>query len=128
MVIKTVAAFLNTRGGTLIIGIADEGSVLGLQKDYETLGKSNRDGFELHLQQILTKRIGSDRYQLNVSLTFHDIDGKDICSVHVEPSAKPVYIEDGNQSLIYIRVGNSSKALNTKEAISYIQEHWQSGI
>ena len=124
VIVKTVAAFLNTRGGTLIIGLADDGTVLGLQNDYDSIPKKNRDGFELHLQQILTNKIGLDRYQLNVKAAFHDIDDNDICSVHVEPSHKPVYIEDGNQSLIYIRVGNSTKALNTKEAISYIQEHW----
>lgn len=125
VIVRTVAALLNTRGGTLIIGVADDGSVLGLQHDYESLGKSNRDGFELHLQQILTKRIGVDRYQLNITVAFHDINGKDVCSVHVEPSSKPVYVEDGDQSLLYIRVGNATKALNTREAITYIQEHWQ---
>jgi len=134
VIVKTVAAFLisvsqsvlflNTRGGTLIIGLSDDGTVLGLQNDYDSLSKKNRDGFELHLQQILTNKIGLDRYQLNVKAAFHDIDDNDICSVHVEPSHKPVYIENGNQSLIYIRAGNSTKALNTKEAISYIQEHW----
>jgi len=125
-IVKAVAAFLNTRGGTIIIGIADDGSVLGLKRDYDSLPKSNRDGFELHLQQTISKKIGVDRFKLNVSVTPHEVNGNDIWSVHVEPSPRPVYIEEGNQSILYIRVGPSSRALNTREAIAYVQEHWQS--
>ena len=37
-VLKMVAAFLNSReGGTLLVGVADDGSVLGLESDYLTL-------------------------------------------------------------------------------------------
>jgi type I restriction enzyme R subunit len=56
--LKTVAAFLNSReGGTLLIGVADDGSVFGLDSDYATLrkpGKDDRDLFGLHLNQALT--------------------------------------------------------------------------
>jgi Schlafen, AlbA_2 len=55
-VVKTIAAFLNTDGGVLLIGVDDEKKVLGLEGDYKTLPeKPNKDGFELALQQALSK-------------------------------------------------------------------------
>jgi predicted HTH transcriptional regulator len=45
-VTKTIAAFLNSEGGTLLIGVADSGSVLGIEPDFEYLkqGKQNAVG------------------------------------------------------------------------------------
>ncbi|MCB0073342.1 MAG: putative DNA binding domain-containing protein, partial [Caldilineaceae bacterium] len=45
-VMKNVVGFLNTRGGTLIIGVDDEGAVLGLEPDYGVMKKGDKDGFE----------------------------------------------------------------------------------
>lgn len=63
--LKTVAAFLNSReGGTLLIGVADDGSVFGLEPDYATLrkdGKDDRDLFGLHLNQALINAVGHGR-------------------------------------------------------------------
>src|ERR1017187_10373679 len=46
-VIKTVAAFLNSNGGTLLIGVDDDRQVLGLQGDYSAFKKTDsQDAFE----------------------------------------------------------------------------------
>lgn len=60
--VKTVAAFANSRqGGTLLVGVADDGSVHGLASDYASLhkdGKGDRDLFRLHLSQVLLDAMG----------------------------------------------------------------------
>ena len=65
--IKTVAAFANSRhGGTLLIGVADDGTVHGLASDYASLrkpGKDDRDLFLLHLNQVLVNALGRGRRQ-----------------------------------------------------------------
>src|SRR6266571_9260234 len=43
VIAKTVAAFANSQGGTLLIGVDDEGQVLGLEHDYLSLGDVDRD-------------------------------------------------------------------------------------
>src|SRR6185369_5279694 len=48
-VLKTIVSFLNAKGGTLLIGVNDKGEVVGLEDDYKTLPKKNKDGFENHL-------------------------------------------------------------------------------
>ena len=60
-VVKTLAAFLNSQGGTLLIGVMDDGEVLGLAKDFESLGaKGNRDGFELTFRDSVGAYLGED--------------------------------------------------------------------
>ena len=60
-VVKTVAAFLNTEGGTLLIGVDDSGTVLGVANDYKTLGKhQERDGFESWLTKLRLDQFGKE--------------------------------------------------------------------
>jgi predicted HTH transcriptional regulator len=44
---------MNSEGGTLFIGVYDQGNVIGLENDYKTLKneRQNSDGFELELRQ-----------------------------------------------------------------------------
>jgi hypothetical protein len=128
-VIKTVAAFLNTEGGILLIGVDDKKVVLGLEPDYQTLTqKPNKDGFELALQQRLTDAIGPKLYARNVRVGFCQIDGKDICIVAVRPAQKPVFVQDttptGRTDTLYVRVGNATKPLSVKDALAYADERW----
>lgn len=92
-VLKTIAAFLNgAEGGTLLIGVADDGTVHGLDSDYATLrkeGRGDRDVFQLHLANIIGASMG-DAAGTAVSAQFHSVDGHDLCRVHVRPSAVPV--------------------------------------
>lgn len=122
-VLKTIAGFLNTDGGILLIGIDDSKQVVGIEDDYKTLQKPDRDGYELHLVQLISSNIGKERC-LNVNTSFHELDGKDICMIQVEPSSKPAYLKEGQESRFYIRTGNQTQPLGIKESIEYIQEHW----
>ena len=121
--LKTVAAFLNSReGGTLLIGVADDGSVFGLESDYATLrksGKDDRDLFGLHLNQALINSVGMAA-AANVTQEILPVGGKDLCRVHVKPSSFPVeavVVEvDGNgqhvkKTLFYGRFGNGTRAI-----------------
>jgi type I restriction enzyme, R subunit len=91
--IKTVAAFLNSEcGGTLLIGVDDRRTVVGLATDYVTLrkeGKDDADLFLLHLNQLIENAVGLAA-ATNVTTTIHSVDGRDLCRVHVEPSGHPV--------------------------------------
>ena len=75
VIVKTVAGFMNSEGGTLLIGVADDGNVTGLDPDYQTLTKSNRDGYELFLTQLIADKITGPSPAL-CKLSFHEIAGK----------------------------------------------------
>ena len=80
VVAKTISAFLNTEGGTLIIGVDDDNNTLGLEKDIQTLTKQNIDGFELHLRQVIKKYLG-DYFEKYIKVTFPKVDDKEICLI-----------------------------------------------
>ena len=124
VVVKTLAGFLNAAGGTLLIGVDDGGALVGLAADYATLKKQDRDGFELHLQNILARDLGEAVSSSFLTVNFHEIDGQDICQVTVEPSDHAIYVEHKNEAILYLRVGNLTRPLPVKEAVQYVGHHW----
>jgi predicted HTH transcriptional regulator len=124
VVAKTLAAFMNSQGGTLLIGVADDGEVVGLDKDFETLGsKGNRDGFELTFRNSIGSYLGEDKNPF-VELTFSEIDGQTVAVASCQQHRSPVFVEDGDRSEFYVRAGNTSRPLDVKEASEYIKSHW----
>jgi type I restriction enzyme R subunit len=136
--LKTIAAFANSRdGGTLLIGVTDDGSARGLALDYASLhkpDKSDRDLFQLHLINIVTAALGGAA-AAGLSVQFHTIDGADVCRVHVHPSAFPVdakVIVDKKGQLhkktaFYVRTGNSTQELDDAEKAKHILGRWPGG-
>ena len=122
-VMKTVCAFLNTDGGSLIIGITDNGKIYGLEDDYNTLVRKDRDGFENHFNQVLKNMMGAN-FRQYVNLSFQTIEGKDVCLVEVEPAGKPAYMKANGEEEFFIRTGNTTSQLKISEVSSYIETHW----
>lgn len=123
VIAKTISAFLNTEGGTLIIGVDDDGNTLGLEKDIQTLSKQNIDGFELHLRQVIKKYLG-DYFEKYIKVTFPKVDDKEICQIQISKSGKPVFVTfEGNESF-FVRNGNSSIPKNRQEQSEYEKIHW----
>jgi uncharacterized membrane protein YdbT with pleckstrin-like domain len=123
-VMKTVAAFLNSNGGTLLIGITDSGGIYGLEDDYHTLVRKDRDGFENHFSQIMKVMIGAE-FRQHVTLLFEKIEDKDVCLVEVEKSNRPAYLKANGEEEFFIRTGNSTSPLKISEVNTYIDSHWE---
>jgi len=128
-VIKTVAAFLNFNGGTLLIGVDDDRKAVGLKGDYSQFKKSDsRDAFENWLTTQFVEQFGKPASRL-YSLTFHQVEGQDVCRIEVQPSPVAVYVDEkgGKPVQLYIRTGNASRALDTREIIEYSRRRWPNG-
>lgn len=119
-VMKTVAAFMNTRNGTLLLGVADDASIVGLESDYQSLKKKNRDGFEQHLMELVALQIGTDCCK-NMRIIFFERQGKDICTVEVSHSKAPVFLKFQQNTYFYVRTGNHTRELDIQEALKYIK-------
>jgi hypothetical protein len=123
-VVKTLAAFLNSQGGTLLIGVRDDGEVVGLDRDFESLGtKGTRDGFELTFRDAVGAGLGED-VNPYIELTFSEVDGRKVAVASCEAHSKPVFLEDGDKSEFYVRAGNTSRPMDVKEASEYIKSRW----
>lgn len=123
-IVKTIAAFLNTEGGDLFIGIDDKKNALGLTHDIETLSKQNLDGFELHLQGIIKKYFGG-HYSKYIKISFLVFDDVEICRIQVAKSGKPVFTKNEGKEDFFIRSGCSSQPLSREEQSAYEKEHWR---
>jgi hypothetical protein len=126
VVVKTIAGFMNSEnGGTLIIGMSDSKEILGLQSDYASFkNKQNRDGFELALRQILIDTLGERRCARWIKTRFCSLLGKELCVVTIAPSSEPVFLEGEASGQLFVRVGNSTRPLDAKEALAYARDRW----
>src|SRR5262249_50577541 len=124
VIVKTLASFLNGRGGTLLIGVNDHAQVIGLEGDYATLGKRpDRDGYQQFLVQLTSNHLGKN-VCAGLSITFAPVQGKEICVVRASGSGAPVYVEAQGQSRLFVRLGNTSQELTGRQAVEYVQSHW----
>lgn len=126
--IKTMAAFMNTKSGVLIIGVSDKKEVLGLDVDFKSFGNKHdlMDEFQKHLDNLIENYIGNLVYSL-INITFPELDGKIICRIDIVFSKRsPVYVKNKIKKSedFYIRRAASSIALNPSEMVGYIENHW----
>jgi hypothetical protein len=109
----------------IIIGVKNTGQVLGLDNDYWSLKNKNNDGFEKRLISIIANRLGRD-ICVKVHITFHWIEFKEICSLFIEPSYRPVYLQEGSRTSFYLRTGTITNFLSTSETVEYLKTRNQS--
>ncbi len=125
-IVKTIAAFLNTDGGTLLIGIGPDREVVGLVHDYERVKPKNGDGFVNWLTTHLINAIGHTpvtRTRARVAVHV----GKEVCRVDVAASPTPVWAKTSkDDQVFFVRMNNSTRPLAEAEVEAYRAEHWPS--
>lgn len=127
--IKNICAFLNSTGGKLIIGLADDGEILGLENtDFKTFNeKDKKDAFLKHLDNLISKYFGND-LSLNLTVEFENIDSKIVCEIDILPNNNgPIFLknpEKNNSEEFYIRRNASAITLNMDEFYKYSKERW----
>ncbi len=119
-VLKTLAGFLNTNGGMLVVGISDDGSPVGIQAD----GFANEDKMSLHLVNIVKSRMG---VQAMTSLHAHFDDHNDrrVMVVKCRKSPIPVFLKDDGIERFYIRTGPSTTELSASQTQEYIKQRFK---
>lgn len=118
--LKTIAAFLNSEGGTLVIGVEDDGTVCGLDRDLKQVKNHSLDGFEQLLVSLVHAHIGPEVARL-IDIRYEAINGHHICAVDVDKSTEPVFLSSPRGTEFYIRIGNTSRPLDAEETHRYIQ-------
>jgi len=119
--LKTIAAFLNTAGGDLLIGVADDGSVTGIERDQF----ENDDEFMRHLAQVVRNGLG-DRASTCIDPKTQIVQGKTVCLVSCQRSPEPVFLkwketEENPDGDFYVRSGPGTVKLNPSSAAEYIR-------
>jgi len=120
-VIKTVAAFLNSEGGTLAIGISDDGDVLGVQPDLDHKG-FDLDRYQNWLTTLLMTGIGDGVVTACSNSRFEPYGSEIVCLVDVKPAPVPIYANTTKgRSCFYVRAGNTTRMLEGPEIQDFIK-------
>ena len=136
---KVICSFLNSDGGTLYIGVKDDGTIKGLDYDYKLFEgdyKKKKDMFKLTFDNLITYYFGTNYHSL-VKLNIIEYQEKDIAQIKVEfSSLNPVFLlnrwrnpETGKYDRIskefYVRGEASTKRISdVEEIIKYIRNKW----
>lgn len=117
--LKTITAFLNSEGGTLLIGVSDKGEITGIEKD----GFENNDKFNRHFTNLIKERIGNEFLPfMNFELVL--IEEKNVMKVECNKSDRPVFLKYDTTEDFYIRVGASSLQLIGSKIIEYVKNNF----
>ncbi len=119
--LKTIAAFLNTEGGDLLIGVADDGSIVGIERDQ----LETDDKFMLHLSQVVRNGLG-DRAGTCIDPKTQIVQGRTVCVVSCQRSPEPVFLkwkgmETAAEGDFFVRSGPGTVKLPPESAERYIQ-------
>jgi hypothetical protein len=120
---KAVAGMLNAEGGKLLLGVKDDGQVIGIEADYRKQGKQNRDGFAIELTNELGAKLGANALPL-IQIYFATSAEHDVCIVEIDRSSKPVYMQEEGVPKFYVRMQNSTRPLDVEQATDYIKDHF----
>jgi hypothetical protein len=121
--LKTLAAFTNSYGGTLLVGVADDGSIKGLEHDLPYVQKNDLDGWLLWLTGAVTKCLGKV-VAADLDVTLAEIDGLTVARVDTGPSATPVFASKEGKPMFMVRLNNSTVELAGQEALDYQKQRW----
>lgn len=119
--LKTIAAFLNTHGGSLVVGLDDEAQPVGLENDKF----DSEDKMSLHLVSLVNARMGPLAMTCT-DIRFEDCEGKRIMVVKCRKASKPIfYKEKGSETeAFYVRTGPSTTQLSASQTQEYITQAW----
>jgi hypothetical protein len=118
-VVRTIAGFLNSKGGALIIGVTDNKQICGIENDLKIYDGS-WDKFQQTIINKIDSLIGSEFFEyLNIEKI--PINEKEICYIDVQPSTREVWFED---EFLCVRVGNTTRKYTGSQAVNYIHMHW----
>lgn len=125
-VVKTVCAFMNSDGGTLLVGVDDQGSPLGIEEDFPFVHSRNCDGWERWLLELASNSMGASA-ATDLRVWFCAIDGKTLARIDVSRATIPVFakMSKGNKdNVFFARLGNATKELAGRDLLEYQKKRW----
>ncbi len=142
--VKEIAAFMNTKGGRLIIGVDDSNQIVGLKSDYdfvetERVTQTKQDKFKQEIRNYVKSKLNDHTLESNYNITFATIEKKEICIIHVIESTAPVFVNQdikytkcmepkllpGVRNNYYIRTDSGTQMLDRRDMIVWINKRKQ---
>ncbi len=113
---KSVSAFMNTNGGMIVIGVNDDGEVVGTDPD----GFESEDKCRLHFRNLMNQHIGLE-FTKYIHLSIGTIDGHTVMVIECERADAPVFLINKKDESFYVRSGPSSLSLTMRQMLKYLE-------
>jgi hypothetical protein len=114
--LKTVAAFLNTEGGALFVGVEDNSRILGIEADQFP----NEDKYLQHFSNIFNQHIGLEFSEF-IEFAVRPLAQGNVFVVACRKSPHPVFVKNKSEEIFYIRVGSSTRQLTISQVLEYLK-------
>jgi hypothetical protein len=122
---RAIAAFANTEGGTLLIGVHDDGSAVGIDTDFASVN-GGQDEYQLRLNQVIDTAFGKGFTPTHIDITFHEVESLSVCRVDVKRSKDPIFLgsvkKKGNQ--FWVRNSGQTNELEDSDLALYVKDHF----
>jgi predicted HTH transcriptional regulator len=118
-VLKTLAAFLNMNGGTLVVGVADDGEPVGIEADKFP----DEDKMHLHLVNLVKERIGPTS-MMHIHPRFDDYQGARVLVADCGAAKAPVFVKDGSIERFYVRTGAATSELSASQTQEFLKQRF----
>ncbi len=119
-VLRTINAYLNSNGGTLLVGVSDKGELLGLDNDEFP----SRDRLYLYFTTMIRDYIGPEFLPF-IKFDLVEAEGKQVLKIECVKSNKPVFLKNNNQEEFYVRNGPATNALSGSSLVDYIRHNFE---
>ena len=116
-VLATLAAFFNTDGGALIIGVADDHTVVGIEVDYPNLHRKSSDGWRCTFDDLVSDHLGTEVMN-SIDLQLEPWQGHTIAVIRCARREEPTWIGDE----LFARRTASTVKLSNREALAWWHE------
>ena len=136
-IVKSVASFLNTDGGVLLIGVKDkphqkDKPIVGIENDFNWVKDKDIEGYRHALIQLLNDAFGDQStVKLYLKISYPSINDKLICRIDVKPLPRvrngELWVKTqtlGDEEFFY-RVSDTSTHASAKSANRYIRHHFE---
>lgn len=117
VIMKVICGFLNAEGGTLYIGVNNEGVACGIEDDLAYFKNSSMDSFDLYVRNMIVKKMGV-RANAYVKVSYPDAGKKTVYAIEIKPSPYPVKLDD----IHYVRQGSSTWPVMGEDLESFLEQ------
>jgi type I restriction enzyme R subunit len=124
VVVKTVAGMLNDQGGTLLIGVTDDGTPVGLDDDYAQVKPPDADGYINWLDTLFENTLGhAGAHRLTIRID--QVDQHDVCRIDIPASSRPIWVKNKTgDDILYQRRNNSTRQVPSTEVERFIADRF----
>lgn len=119
-ILKTINAFFNTKGGILLVGVNDNGEIIGIEQDKFV----SEDKMQLHLSNLIKQHMSVETLGY-VSSEVIEVEQKRVLVVSVKDASKPCFIKSEGEEKLFTRIGPSSSELKGKKLLEYTKKRFK---